>query len=114
MGNAAHYLHPVAGQGFNLALRDAESLAAVIREALHRGQDFASLAVLQRYQLAQRGDQLSTVGASHLFNRLFSSSRKSAQAVRNLGLMGMNVLPQAKHAFFTQMMGRGKKALPRL
>ena len=63
LGNAAHSLHPVAGQGFNLALRDAASLATTMGRARAGGQDFSSIRVLERYRLAQSADQQRGVSA---------------------------------------------------
>ncbi len=104
MGNAAHFLHPVAGQGFNLALRDAKALAAVVAKA---EGDIGDLNVLQDYINRQTQDQRLTTALSHNFNRVFSSNRRSVQGFRNLGLLSLNHLLPLQQRFFQQMMGRG-------
>ena len=107
LGNAAHSLHPIAGQGYNLSLRDAEALA----EAL-LGSDAppGDLAVLRGYHQRQRFDQLLTVGFSDQLTRLFGDSGPLIVAGRNLGLLGLDLLPPAKNWFARQAMGLGVRA----
>jgi len=109
MGNAAHSIHPVAGQGFNLTLRDCEALADTLYEAQRDGEAIGSLAVLQRYLDSQQTDQGKTIGASHLLTLLFSSEDTSAAFLRNTGLFGLNFLPGARQWFARQAMGLGDK-----
>jgi 2-octaprenyl-6-methoxyphenol hydroxylase len=107
LGNAAHSLHPIAGQGFNLSLRDAASLA----EALLASDDApGSLATLQAYAQRQRLDQTLTVGFSDHVTRLFSSDQSLVTAGRNIGLLGLDLLPSAKRWFARQAMGLGTRA----
>ncbi|TVZ37524.1 2-octaprenyl-6-methoxyphenol hydroxylase/2-octaprenylphenol hydroxylase [Alteromonadaceae bacterium 2753L.S.0a.02] len=110
MGNAAHFLHPVAGQGFNLAVRDCAQLSAVLAEANERGEALGSLPVLQRYLEAQQTDQAITSQLSHNFIRVFASSHPAVQLGRNMGLLSMALFGGLKQQLFGQMMG---KALPR-
>lgn len=110
MGNAAHFLHPVAGQGFNLALRDCTQLASVLAAAWRKGEPLGSLAVLQRYLHQQNTDQLLTSQLSHQFIQVFASRHPGWQLARNAGLLGLSILPGLKQEFFQQMMGQ---SLPR-
>ena len=107
LGNAAHSLHPIAGQGYNLSLRDAEALA----EALLRSDAVpGDLKTLQSYHQRQRSDQRLTVGFSDQLTRLFGDSGPLIVAGRNAGLMGLDLLPPAKSWFARQAMGLGVRA----
>ncbi|WP_455923002.1 2-octaprenyl-6-methoxyphenyl hydroxylase [Pseudomonas putida] len=107
LGNAAHALHPIAGQGFNLSLRDVQSLADALLASQAPLGDFATL---QRYRERQRLDQDLTVGFSDKVTRLFGSSQPLVAAGRNLGLLGLDLLPPAKRWFARQAMGLGTRA----
>ncbi|HGM5583327.1 TPA: 2-octaprenyl-6-methoxyphenyl hydroxylase [Pseudomonas putida] len=110
LGNAAHSLHPIAGQGFNLSLRDVQALA----EALLAGpQQPGDLATLQGYRQRQRLDQTLTIGFSDQVTRLFGSAQPLLAAGRNLGLLGLDLLPPAKRWFARQAMGLGTRPDPR-
>lgn len=107
LGNAAHSLHPIAGQGYNLSLRDAEALAeALLRSDAAPGD----LTTLQSYHQRQRSDQRLTVGFSDQLTRLFGDSGPLIVAGRNAGLMGLDLLPPAKSWFARQAMGLGVRA----
>lgn len=106
VGNAAHCLHPVAGQGFNLALRDCAELAAVLRDACGARQSLGDIAVLQRYLVRQEKDQQMTASLSHNFIRVFNSQDPFLQVSRNLGLLTLALWGGARRQFFQQMMGR--------
>lgn len=106
LGNAAHSLHPIAGQGFNLSLRDAQALADALLESDSTPGDFA---VLQAYRERQRMDQALTVGFSDQVTRLFSSDLPLVSLGRNLGLLGLDLLPPAKRWFARQAMGLGTR-----
>ncbi|HBB80140.1 MAG TPA: 2-octaprenyl-6-methoxyphenyl hydroxylase, partial [Pseudomonas sp.] len=107
LGNAAHSLHPIAGQGYNLSLRDAEALAeALLRSDATPGD----LATLQGYHQRQWLDQRLTVGFSDQLTRLFGDSGPMIVAGRNAGLMGLDLLPPAKNWFARQAMGLGVRA----
>ncbi|TFF42992.1 2-octaprenyl-6-methoxyphenyl hydroxylase [Pseudomonas sp. RIT623] len=110
LGNAAHSLHPIAGQGFNLSLRDVQSLA----EALLAGPALpGDLATLQAYHQRQRLDQALTIGFSDQVTRLFGSAQPLLAAGRNLGLLGLDLLPPARSWFARQAMGLGTRPDPR-
>ena len=109
MGNAAHFLHPVAGQGFNLALRDCAALAYQLQLAQTQQKTMGDLTVLLAYQAMQAHDQHLTTQISHQFNRVFSHQHKAAQAGRNLGLLTLEMTQPAKYHFFQHMMGLGGK-----
>lgn len=107
VGNAAHFLHPVAGQGFNLALRDCTALVEQIVQACKRGENPGSLAVLQAYVAQQQLDQSLTVEFSDRLVRLFSSQQLPLIALRHLGFISLAALPFAKREFSRQTMGTG-------
>jgi len=107
LGNAAHSLHPIAGQGYNLSLRDADALAESLLQSAAKPGD---LGVLQAYHRRQRADQRMTVGFSDQLTRLFGESAGLAIAGRNLGLFGLDLLPPAKGWFARQAMGMGVRS----
>ena len=99
MGNAAHALHPVAGQGYNLALRDVAELARVLAEGLVEGRDPGDLAMLQRYQQRQQADQERTINFSDRVPALFMHTDPLLALGRDLALAGLDILPALKHEF---------------
>lgn len=105
MGNAAHSLHPVAGQGFNLALRDCVRLTEIVSGAARQGQDFGALSVLQGYWQQQQLDQQKTTQFSHHLPALFSSRQWPLAITRQLGLSLLDIMPAAKKAFVHQTAG---------
>ncbi len=107
LGNAAHSLHPIAGQGYNLSLRDVEALSVAL---LCSDAALGDLAVLQEYARRQRFDQRVTVGFSDQVTRLFGDSGRLVAAGRNLGLLGLDLMPAAKRWFARQAMGLGTRA----
>lgn len=96
LGNAAHSLHPVAGQGFNLALRDVRKLVDLINNALDSGQSIGELSVLKHYQAQQEKDQYLTTLFSDVLPGIFTSHALPVQAGRNLGLLSLELLPPLK------------------
>ena len=104
LGNAAHSLHPIAGQGYNLSLRDTEALATAL---LDSPVGLGDLEVLQNYHRRQRADQRLTVGFSDQLTQLFGDPSRLSIAGRNLGLLGLDLLPPAKTWFARQAMGLG-------
>jgi 2-octaprenyl-6-methoxyphenol hydroxylase len=106
LGNAAHSLHPIAGQGFNLSLRDTQALADALLASDQLPGDFATL---QDYRERQRLDQNLTVGFSDQVTRLFGSTQPLVSLGRNLGLLGLDLLPPAKRWFARQAMGLGTR-----
>lgn len=105
LGNVAHTLHPVAGQGFNLALRDSMLLADTILQALRAGEDPGSFVRLQQYVARARADQQLTIGFSDYMTRLFSSSSAALVWARRFGMASIDLLPPLKHALSRQAMG---------
>ena len=106
LGNAAHSLHPIAGQGFNLSLRDVRALADVLLDST---APLGDLPTLLRYLRAQAADQAFTVGFSDQITRLFSTDQPLLAAGRDLGLLGLELLPPAKRWFTRQAMGLGTR-----
>jgi 2-octaprenyl-6-methoxyphenol hydroxylase len=99
MGNAAHALHPVAGQGYNLALRDVAELGAVLAQGLAEGCSPGDLAMLQCYQQRQQADQERTIGFSDQVPSLFMRSDPVLGLARALALSGLDFLPGLKREF---------------
>jgi 2-octaprenyl-6-methoxyphenol hydroxylase len=108
LGNAVHSLHPIAGQGFNLCLRDALALAETLLES---AEPLGSLATLARYEARQRLDQDLTIGFSDRLTRLFGANLPLLNQTRHLGLLGLDLLPAAKHGFARQAMGLGARII---
>ncbi|MFT6916250.1 MAG: 2-octaprenyl-6-methoxyphenol hydroxylase [Motiliproteus sp.] len=113
LGNAAHSLHPVAGQGFNLAFRGAMVLAQELLLAQSEQRPLGSLDTLQRFQSQLRWDQTKTLGFSDQISKLFSNPRAAPVLARNLGLLGLELVAPFKHAFAQSAMGLDMP-LPRL
>jgi 2-octaprenyl-6-methoxyphenol hydroxylase len=105
IGNAAHTLHPVAGQGFNLGLRDAASLAGILAEVARLGGDPGAQATLQRYRHARRWDQGLVVRATDSLARLFVHDSGVLDAACALGMKALDLLPPLKHGFARYAMG---------
>ena len=110
IGNAAHTLHPVAGQGFNLGLRDVAALAELLVEA--QG-DVGTRALLQRYARWRRRDQATVVAFTDLLARLFTNPLRPVQLARDLGLLAVDLVPALNRALGRQTMGVSGR-LPRL
>ncbi|WP_301387669.1 2-octaprenyl-6-methoxyphenyl hydroxylase [Thalassolituus sp. UBA2590] len=110
LGNAAHSLHPVAGQGFNLTLRDAAALAEHLNRAAMQGQDVGSLEVLEAYLQQQSADQRNTITASDLLPQIFGSKVPAVAFLRDAGLLTMAAAPVARRLFARHAMGLGHTA----
>jgi len=113
IGNAAHSLHPVAGQGFNLSLRDVAALAELLTAAACRGEDPGEQALLARYEELRRSDYRRVAGFTDLLVRLFSNAVPGLVQARNLGLLALDLFPAGKRSFLRYAMGRAG-LLPRL
>ena len=109
LGNAAHSLHPVAGQGFNLSLRDVATLADVLGKAKLAGTDFSSLETLERYQQQQLADQQNTLMFSDNLPKLFAQASSVVALGRNSGLVMMDLLPSLRSRFAKFGMGMANK-----
>ena len=107
VGNAAHALHPVAGQGFNLALRGLMTLVEQFRRAVDDGVPLGDLSVLGRYQQLHRQDWQHTVQFSDSLIRIFGQPLAPIAAARDAGLVGLDLLPGAKRWFARKAMGTG-------
>ncbi|MFO8142779.1 MAG: 2-octaprenyl-6-methoxyphenyl hydroxylase [Marinobacter sp.] len=107
VGNAAHALHPVAGQGFNLALRGLITLVEQFRRAVTEGTAIGELAILGEYQRLHRQDWRQTVQFSDSLIRVFGHSLPPLAAARDTGLVGLDLVPAAKHWFARKAMGTG-------
>lgn len=105
VGNAAQALHPVAGQGFNLGLRDVMVLADSIVTAWHTGEDYGHYTVLDRYQARRQADQRKTIALTSGLVRLFTRDEWPIIICRNLGLTAMNLLPWLKRPLTTRTLG---------
>ncbi|MGJ8602571.1 MAG: UbiH/UbiF/VisC/COQ6 family ubiquinone biosynthesis hydroxylase [Marivita sp.] len=105
VGDAAHGMHPIAGQGLNAGLRDVAALAHVISHAVRRGEDFASPLVLARYEQWRRFDTATLLTATDVFNRLFSNDNPVLRAGRDLGMAALNAIPGARRAFIREAAG---------
>lgn len=105
MGNAAHALHPVAGQGYNLALRDVAELGAVVAQGAAAGLPVGDLATLQRYQQRQQPDQDRTIAMSDQLPSLFMHPDPLLGLARDLALSGLDILPSLKREFVRQAAG---------
>ncbi len=113
LGDAARAIHPIAGQGFNLGLRDAAVLAEVVVDAARLGLDPGDAAVLERYERWRRFDGLALAATTDVLNRLFSTAFPPVQFVRDLGLAAVNEIPRLKRFFMRDAMGTAGD-LPRL
>lgn len=113
IGNAAHTLHPVAGQGFNLGLRDVAALSQVIVDAMQNGDDIGDISVLDTYADWRKRDQLQTSVATDGLVRIFSSNFLPVAAMRNAGLLAVDLFPPLKKLLTRHAMGFVGK-LPRL
>lgn len=111
LGNAAHSLHPVAGQGFNLSLRDVAALAEVM--AGLDGVDPGAPEMLEQYMQWRRVDQDKVLGFTHGLVRLFTSPLAPLKIARSAGLLSFDLVPGAKKLFARHTMGRAGR-LPRL
>ncbi|PCI18572.1 MAG: 2-octaprenyl-6-methoxyphenyl hydroxylase [Piscirickettsiaceae bacterium] len=106
IGNAAHQLHPVAGQGFNLGLRDAAMLADVF---MSQQQDVGANAVLDTYAQRRKTDQSLITGFTDNIIKLFSTDNTLFSVVRNSGLLMLDKVPVLKNQFARQSMGLGSR-----
>jgi 2-octaprenyl-6-methoxyphenol hydroxylase len=105
IGDAAHVIHPIAGQGLNMGLKDVAALAEVIVDAARLGLDPGSEAVLERYQRWRRFDTVAMGIATDGLNRLFSNRSDVLRAVRDIGLGLVNRVPNLKRLFIREAAG---------
>ena len=113
LGDAAHAIHPIAGQGLNLGLKDAAALAEAIVDNLRLGLDAGSPDVLEAYQRSRRFDTAQMAVTTDILNRLFSNDVAPLRMIRDVGLGLVNRLPRLKEMFIQQAAGTGNR-MPRL
>jgi 2-octaprenyl-6-methoxyphenol hydroxylase len=105
VGDAAHGIHPIAGQGFNLGVRDVAALAEVLVDAQRLGQDLGSPVVLERYARWRRFDNLLLAGVTDGLTRLFSNDLAPVRLLRGIGFALFNKLPPVKRIAMRHAMG---------
>ncbi|MGK2888649.1 MAG: 2-octaprenyl-6-methoxyphenyl hydroxylase [Candidatus Malihini olakiniferum] len=105
VGNAAQTLHPIAGQGFNLGLRDVMSLAETLTQAAAHQEDTGSYRVLSRYAQHREPDQQATIALTDGLVRLFTNSFTTLEVGRNLGLITMNTVAPVRDTFARRALG---------
>ncbi|WP_062228309.1 ubiquinone biosynthesis hydroxylase [Aureimonas frigidaquae] len=114
VGDAAHGLHPIAGQGLNYGYKDVAALAETVVEADRLGLDIGALDVLQRYERWRRFDTLRMGMTTDVLNRLFSNDNPILRQVRSLGLSLVDRVPRLKDYFIGQAAGLSDEDSPRL
>lgn len=105
VGDAAHGVHPIAGQGLNAGLRDVAALVDVLSDAKRTGQDFGGRQVLQAYQQWRRFDTATLALATDTFNRLFSNDNPLLRAARDMGMGVVNAIPGLRRGFVREAAG---------
>ncbi|HVY87209.1 MAG TPA: UbiH/UbiF/VisC/COQ6 family ubiquinone biosynthesis hydroxylase [Caulobacterales bacterium] len=112
-GDSAHGIHPIAGQGLNLGLKDVAALAECISDGLALGLDAGDVSILERYQRWRRFDNITMALGMEFFDRLFSNDIRPLRAVRDLGLAAVNAAGPARR-FFMRYAGGAAGDLPKL
>ncbi|MFY0679015.1 MAG: FAD-dependent monooxygenase [Thalassovita sp.] len=105
VGDAAHGMHPIAGQGLNAGMRDIAALVQTLKDAQKRGEDFASSLVLDRYQQWRRFDTSSLALATDLTNKLFSNDNPLLRLTRDIGMGAINAIPSLRRSFIREAAG---------
>ena len=113
VGDAAHLIHPIAGQGLNMGLKDVAALAEVVVDAARLGIDLGQVDVLERYQRWRRFDTMAMGVATNSLNFLFSNESTLLRTVRDVGLGVVDRLPPLKSMFIRQAAGLSGE-VPRL
>jgi 2-octaprenyl-6-methoxyphenol hydroxylase len=106
VGDAAHGIHPIAGQGYNLGVRDIAALVETLVDAKRLGLDIGASDTLERYARWRRADNFTMVAATDLLNRLFSNDIKPLRLVRDIGLATVNRVPPLRRFFVRHAMGK--------
>jgi 2-octaprenyl-6-methoxyphenol hydroxylase len=105
VGDAAHGIHPIAGQGYNLGVRDIAALVEVLVDSKRLGLDIGAADTLERYAQWRRADNFAMVAATDLLNRLFSNDIRPLRLARDLGLAAVNRVPALRRFFVRHAMG---------
>ena len=105
VGDAAHAVHPIAGQGLNMGLKDVAALAQVLVDAARLGEDLGAESVLERYARWRRVDNLAVTVATDAFTRLFSNESRLLRAARSAGLALVNRAGPARRFFMSEAGG---------
>jgi 2-octaprenyl-6-methoxyphenol hydroxylase len=105
VGDAAHGLHPIAGQGLNAGMRDIAALVQIISEAQKRGEDYGNLAVLKRYEEWRRFDNTALALTTDTFNKLFSNDNPLLRLGRDLGMGLINAVPSLRRVIIREAAG---------
>ena len=114
LGDAAHAIHPIAGQGLNLGFRDVAALAETIVDAHRLGLDFGAVDILRRYERWRRFDTWQMGVTTDVLNRLFSNNLAPVRAVRDFGLGLVDRMPALKRMFIGEAAGFGGADMPKL
>ncbi len=114
IGDAAHGVHPIAGQGLNLGLRDVAALAETLVLAHRRGEDFGAFGVLKRYEDWRRGDATLLAYGMDTVNAVFSNDNPILRAGRALGMGIVDAVPALRRGFMRQAAGLNLDPMPRL
>jgi 2-octaprenyl-6-methoxyphenol hydroxylase len=105
VGDSAHGIHPLAGQGLNLGLKDIAALTEVLALAKRRGENFSSKQVLERYQKWRRFDTSAMAVATDSINKLFSNDNIILRSMRDIGLGSVNATPHLRRSFMRHAAG---------
>ncbi len=105
IAEAAHGMHPIAGQGLNMGFRDIAAIAQLIVAAVQNGEDTGSVELLAEYQRQRRFDNTTMMAATDTLNKLFSNKTPGIRSLRKAGLHAVSRLPAAKQFFMKQAMG---------
>jgi 2-octaprenyl-6-methoxyphenol hydroxylase len=105
VGDAAHGIHPIAGQGLNLGFRDVIALADLVIAAVQAGTDPGASTLLAQYQRQRRPDNLLMLAATDVLDRLFSTDNPLLRLARDVGIAGVHRMPRLKRLFMRQAMG---------
>ena len=111
--DAAQGIHPIAGQGLNLGLKDVAALAQVVLDSARLGSDFGAVSVLQRYERWRRFDRVTLALGTDAINRLFSNDNLPLRTARDLGLGAVDAIAPLRR-FFMRHAGGDLGELPRL
>jgi 2-octaprenylphenol hydroxylase len=105
LGDSAHTIHPLAGQGVNLGFADVAALVETLSVAAKRGNDLGSLMTLNKYQRQRKPENLAMMAAMEGFKRLFAADNLAVRLLRNMGLSQVDKLKPVKNEIIKRVMG---------